>query len=86
VASVGAAKGSITGKVYNLKRVSDFDGTYAAVGADATIGGGKGVATMKNQHGVRVDLVSTTQGLELTLGTSGIAMNVDHKSGSTARR
>jgi len=86
IASVGASKGNITGKVFHLNRLSDFDGTYAAVGADATVGGGKGVSTMKNQHGVRVDLFSTTQGLEFTLGTSGIAMNIEHKASSTAHR
>jgi hypothetical protein len=71
VGSVGASKISLTGKVYNLKQLSDFDGNYTAVGAGATVGGGGSVLSMRNQNGVVIDAVSTTQGLSLSLGTGG---------------
>jgi hypothetical protein len=76
VASAGASKGSAVGKVYNLKSVDDFAGTYAALGAGATVGGGEGVATMKNQKGVKIDLTSSTQGLKFTIGASGVNMKL----------
>jgi hypothetical protein len=76
VGSVGASSVSASGKVYHLKKLEDFDGTYAAVGTGAAVGGGGGVSTMKNQNGVVIDAVSTTQGLKLTIGTGGVKMAI----------
>ena len=76
VGDVGVTRMHATGKVYHLKKLSDFDGTYTAVDASATAGGGAGVLTMKNQNGVRVDVKSTTQGANLSLGVSGVEMKL----------
>ena len=76
VGDVGVSKIEATGKVYNLKSLADFDGNYTAVGAGATVGGGGGVATMRNQNGVTVDLVATTQGVKFALGGGGVDMKV----------
>jgi len=66
IADVGISELETTGKVYNLKNLDDFDGNYMAVEAGVTLGGGGVVSTMKNQNGVRINLVSTTQGVEFT--------------------
>ena len=76
VGDVGVTQMSATGKVYNLKRLRDFDGTYTAVAAEGTVGGGAGVLKMENQNGVRVDLVLTTQGANVALGVDGVKMEV----------
>lgn len=76
IADVGISELETTGKVYNLKNLDDFDGNYMAVEAGVTLGGGGVVSTMKNQNGVRINLVSTTQGVEFTLGTSGVHMKI----------
>jgi hypothetical protein len=73
---VGAAKVEASGKVYNLKALKDFDGNYTAVAAGAAVAGGAGVTRMKNQNGVTVDLVSTTQGIQFTLGGGGVEMKI----------
>jgi hypothetical protein len=65
-----------SGKVFNLKRLSDFNGNYAAVDAGLTAAGGAGVAAMKNQNGVTVELVSTTRGVEISLGGAGVDMKI----------
>ena len=39
--SVGATDITASGKVYHLKKLEDFEGNYAAVGAGATVGGGR---------------------------------------------
>ena len=65
-----------TGKVYDLKKLDDFNGTYAAAAAGATIGGGGGAVTMKNQNGVVVTMTATTRGISLTLGASGVKFTV----------
>ncbi len=84
VADVGATKVSATGKVYNLKKLEDFDGTYASLGAGAALGGGVATTSMKNQNGVQIDLDSTTQGAKLTLAAGGVSMKVDKHPTSTS--
>lgn len=76
VASVGITKASAWGKVFNLKNVNDINGTYFAIGTGATVGGGGSAVAMKNQKGVIVDLYTTTQGANLTLGTSGVKIEL----------
>jgi hypothetical protein len=76
VGDVGATKIEASGKVYDLKKISDFDGNYTAVAAGATVAGGGGVTSMRNQNGVTVNLVSTTQGVKFVLGAGGVGMQI----------
>ena len=73
---VGISKVEATGKVYNLKNLDNFNGKYTAAEVGMTLGVGGAVSVMKNQNGVSVELVSTTQGMEFTLGISGVAMKI----------
>ena len=77
VAAVGFSKIVGHGRVYNLKHLHDFDGTYAAADGEATVGKGLGGNVLKNGNGVelRIDditkgarLAGAAQGIELTLG------------------
>ena len=77
IVDVGAAKISAAGSVYNLKKISDFDGTYTTFAAGATVAGGGGVAYLRNQHGVVIRLDSTTEGLRFNLSASGVTLKVD---------
>ena len=72
VNAVGVSASDATGYVYNLHRLSDFEGTYAAIEASGTVGGGKGISTMKNGNDVRVTLHSTSQGVELKAAPEGV--------------
>jgi hypothetical protein len=76
VGAVGASSVSLKGNVYNLKSIDQFDGNYTGVGAGATVGGGGSVLTMRNQNGVVIEAVSTTQGLTLAIGTGGAKIKV----------
>jgi len=76
VGDVGVSKIEASGKVYNLKKIEDFDGNYTALGAGAAVAGGGGVVTMKNQNGVKADLVATTQGVKFALGGGGVDMKI----------
>ena len=76
VGTVGIAKATAIGKVYNLKEVADFSGNYAALSAGVTIGGGGAGLTMRNQKGVILDIVSTEQGVNFTLATSGLKVEL----------
>src|SRR3970040_2861333 len=49
VVDVGITKANAVGKVYHLKKLSDFNGTYAGAAEEGTIGGGAGISTLKDQ-------------------------------------
>lgn len=72
VVDVGAADITAVGEVYNLSRLSDFNGNYVAASAGATVGDGASVAYLKNEHGVIIKLHSTTVGLRFTLAADGV--------------
>ena len=76
VGDVGITRIEASGKVYTLKNVDDFNGNYTAVGAGATVAGGGSVSVMKNQNGVTVELVATTQGLKFAIGAAGVDMKI----------
>jgi hypothetical protein len=74
VVDVGISKAEANGTVYNLKRLEDFDGNYTGVTAGAAIAGGAGATTIRNQHGVAIDLVGTSQGLKFKLSVDGVKL------------
>jgi len=76
VGDVGVTKLEASGKVYNLKKLDDFDGNYTAAAAGATLAGGGSAVAMRNQNGVSVNLVATTQGVKLVLGGGGVDMKI----------
>jgi len=76
IADVGASDYTATGSVYNLKKVEDIEGTYAAATAGATVAGGVSGAAMKNQHGVLIQLSATREGLQFTFAPAGIKMTL----------
>jgi plastocyanin domain-containing protein len=77
VVDVGITKASAVGKVYHLKKLSDFNGTYASAAAEGTLGGGAGASTMKNQNGVVIQLISTTQGVNIKLAGEGVKFTLE---------
>jgi len=76
VGDVGVTKFAASAKVYNLKKLEDFNGNYTAIGAGVAVASGAGEVAAKNQNGVQVDLVTTTQGVKFALGASGIEMKL----------
>ena len=76
VGDVGIVRATARGSVYDLQKVQDFDGTYTSYAIGSTIGGGGSVATLRNQNGVVIHIVATTQGLKLTLNASGVRMRI----------
>ena len=76
VGEVGVIRATARGEVSNLERLEDFSGNYVAVGVEATAAGGAGVTVMRNQNGVVVELMSTTQGASLLFGAEGIRLTL----------
>jgi len=77
VVDIGITKATSSGKVYNLKKLEDFNGNYTAASAEGTLAGGAGALTMKNQNGVVIDLVSTTAGVNLKLSVEGVSLTLE---------
>ena len=79
VGDVGVTNAEAVGEVYNLKKISDFNGNYTSAAAEATAGGGAGASTMKNQNGVVISLTSTTQGVNFKLAAQGVKLTLVKK-------
>lgn len=76
VAEVGVTKAQATGSVYNLKSVDDFDGVYAAAGAEGTAGKGAGVSSLRNTKGVVINLKSETKGANIKVAAEGLKLSL----------
>jgi len=76
VVDVGISKAEANGRVYNLTKLEDFNGNYAGVTAGATVAGGGGATTVRNQNGVVIDLLGTTVGLKFKLSVDGVKMTL----------
>jgi len=76
VVAVGFKQATGVGNVYNLKNIKDFAGTYVAAGAAATVGGGVGASSMRNDKGVVINLSGVGQGVDFRLAVSGMTVTL----------
>ena len=74
-AKIAAAE--LSGHVFELKRLEDFSGNYKKVAAEELAGGADTRATMKNQNGVVVNLISAVEGRKFVLAREG--MDIEFK-------
>jgi hypothetical protein len=74
---MGISRAEATGNVYNLTKIEDFSGDYAAVSTSAALARGSGVATMRNRNGVAIDLIGIDQGIKLKFGVEGVKITVE---------
>ena len=75
----GGQKISATGKVYNLKDIADFPGSYVEVRGGAAVGKGAGYWYVRNGKGVEMVIKPHAEGLALSLGASGISVELVDK-------
>ncbi|MEX2126827.1 MAG: hypothetical protein WD871_01100 [Xanthobacteraceae bacterium] len=68
----GASKTTLTGRARNLRTASDITGTYTAIGAGATVGGGGRVIELRNGRGVVLSLQGSSVGLSFDVDLSGM--------------
>lgn len=72
VVDVGVSSVTASGTVRNLRNLADFNGNYVSISAGATLAGGGAVSALRNQNGVTIDGISTSQGVRLTLAPGGV--------------
>lgn len=73
---VGIKGYKLNGQVYNLTKVADIEGTYAAGAAAATVAVGAGITEMQNGAGVTIKATDASQGLDFKLGPSGVTIRM----------
>ena len=76
VADVGFSRLSGRGRVYNLKNVQDFAGTYAASTGEVTAGRGRAGQALINGAGVQIRIDNITRGAELAGSADGIQVTL----------
>jgi hypothetical protein len=76
--NLAASSYTASGTVYNLTTPSDINGTYTAIssGIGGTIAGGAPETTMKNPHGVIIEMTATHKGLGFNLGPNGVTISL----------
>src|SRR5439155_25481187 len=67
----------VIGNVYKLTRSEDVSGHDTAVSASAVLADGGDVATMRNQHGVVINLAGTSRGANILVGVQGMKITVE---------
>ena len=72
IADAHGASVVATGTVMRLRKLSDFSGTYSALGAGATMAGGGSGACLKNERGVVIKLIATDAALRFSLSANGV--------------
>ncbi len=76
VADVGFSRIVGHGRVYNLHKVADFSGTYAASTGEATAGRGLAGQILVNGAGVQIRVDDVTRGAELAGSADGIQLQL----------
>ncbi len=76
VADIGFSRVAGAGRVYNLRRLQDFSGTYAAATGEATLVNGIGGQVLKNGNGVEIRVDHVTHGARLQGSADGIRLTL----------
>ncbi len=76
VAAVGYSSVIGHGRVYNLRHLHDFDGTYGAADGEATLGNGIGGRYLKNGNGVEIRIDDVSKGARLSGAGQGIELRL----------
>lgn len=75
-ATAGISKAELTGEVHNLQRAGDIEGTYTALQAGLTLGGGEKITQLENARKVRLLVRGKQIGIELSLDLNGMQITL----------
>jgi hypothetical protein len=75
--TIGASTTRLVGRASYLSQLSDFAGTYTAVGGGGALVGGVGVVQLKNDKGVILTLQGPKAGIEFSANLSGINITLN---------
>jgi hypothetical protein len=72
----GASETRLSGRVSNIRRASDVEGVYGAIGAGAAVGAGARVIRLRNAKGAVLALSGRQIGLIADIDLSGLAISL----------
>jgi hypothetical protein len=75
-ATIGASKAILVGRVLNINRPSDINGTFGQAQAGVTVVTGAKIARLINQNGVILEVQGHQVGLEFSLDLSGLILTL----------
>ena len=76
VGGIGIQSVNAVGVVYNMEKLSDFNGTYTQSRIGITVGKGKGQMALGNSNGVIIELKSSNKGVALAAGVDGMSIKL----------
>ncbi|MCA3573411.1 MAG: hypothetical protein IOC86_05790 [Aestuariivirga sp.] len=76
-ATIGIASVEFVGRVRNLRRASDIEGSYTAVSAGLAAAGGGSVARLRNSRGVELEVSGKQIGFMASVDLSGLRIRID---------
>jgi hypothetical protein len=74
--TAGASVSRLEGWASGIRQVSDFAGTYSAVGAGGSLVGGVGGVHLRNERGVVIALQGPKAGMEFAANISGVKISL----------
>ncbi len=81
IGGVDISTSEASGVVYNMESVDDFVGSYTSARSGVTLGDDEFIKDrmmwLKNEKGVRIELKTRKEGLELNLGADGTVIKWD---------
>lgn len=71
-ATIGLSTTDLRGHAYHLRRPSDIEGVYNAIGAGVALAAGGAGIRLQNSRGVVLELSGTRVGVDLSVAVSGV--------------
>jgi hypothetical protein len=75
--TIGASTAQLSGRALNVRSPSDFQGSYAAIGASGALAAGAGGVQLQNEKGVILQLAGGKVGVELSAAVGGVTVRLE---------
>jgi hypothetical protein len=75
--TIGASTSQLSGRALNVHSPSDFQGSYAAIGASGALAAGAGGVQLQNEKGVVLQLAGGKVGVELSAAVGGVTVALE---------
>jgi hypothetical protein len=76
-ATIGVSSADFVGRVRKLRKPSDIEGTYRAIGSGVAVAGGGAVARLRNARGVELEVSGKQIGVMFSVDLSGLRIRLD---------
>ena len=75
-ATIGLSTTDLRGHAYHMRRPSDIEGVYSAIGAGVALAAGGAGIRLQNSRGVVLELTGTRVGVDLSVAVSGVEVRL----------